>query len=74
MTSNLDQLVALLDRHKHWSISVVNERGQRKAYSCTIWGDGKRVTAQRQTPLLAGQAALEKLREKTAPKLKVVKQ
>jgi hypothetical protein len=80
MESNTDPLlraIASLDRHKHWTISVINET-RRRRYSCTIWGLGfdglpRRVTGQGLSPLLAIQKAEASLINKGRPKLKLVK-
>ena len=61
---SLDQAVAVLSAMKHWTIKTVNRSGERRAHECTIWNDGRRVSAQGQTPLAAVERALTKLRGK----------
>lgn len=62
---NLDQAFAVLLAMKHWTIKTVNRNGERRAHECTIWNDGRRVSAQGRTPLAAVERALTKLRGET---------
>jgi hypothetical protein len=75
----LDQAIALLDATKHWRLQVQNSNGRRR-YECTVWANGRRVSASRYSPLDSIQAALQKLKEprrrqprrKDAPSLSLV--
>lgn len=67
---NLSEAADLLKDVKHWTITTRNRRGQRVGYECTIWADGRRVSAQRSTtPLDAVIAALKKLEPEIKLKL-----
>lgn len=57
----MNQAIALLDVTKHWTVKCVNRKG-RRAHECTIWHNGKRVTAQAASPLMAITAAWAKIR------------
>lgn len=58
----LDQAIAVIDAMTHWRVQCENSNGRRR-YSCTLWGDGRRVTASARTPLAAITAATAKLRK-----------
>lgn len=73
MSDELTQAIAKLDRHKHWTLRTINRKASRRAYECTIWGEGRRVSGQGGNPLLAILKAEEKLRLKTGPNLRVVR-
>ena len=59
---DMNQAVAILLGMHHWTVKTVNSKGKRKAHECTIWNDGRRVTGQGRTPVLAVCRALSKLK------------
>lgn len=68
---SLDQAIVLLNtRVKHWRLQV--ENGDKRRFSCTVWGEGKRFRVTRALPLEAVQAALDRLSEIAEPKLRIV--
>lgn len=72
MSETLENAMAKLDRHKHWTVRCVNRAGHRRRYECTIWGEGKRVSATAMHPLMAINAAEHKLKCAAGFNLKVV--
>lgn len=75
---DMNTAIALLEgvcgmkRFKHWRVQCVN-RGDKRGYECTIWGNGRRVSAySAMSPSRAVERAIEKLHDKSATKLKVV--
>ena len=70
MPHDLNQAVALMETMKHWTIKSVNRKDQRRSYECTLWADGRRVSAQSKTPLAAVTAAIGKLQPTS--KLRVI--
>lgn len=75
----LEQAIAQLDCHKHWTIRTINRVGSRSGYECVIWGEGRRVCGQGPTPLRAVRRAIDKLygrepqkREKKKPEFGIV--
>lgn len=85
MTTNLDKAIPVLmaiDQYKHWLIKCVNSKGERRRYECTIWGNGRRVSASAFDPLVAVERAVSKLTDdrnrvptktEAEPKFKVVR-
>lgn len=63
--NDLASAVAMLAGSKHWRVQCLNSVGRRRRHECTIWGDGRRVSASAGTPLDAIRAALKKLHDKT---------
>lgn len=70
---DLNSAMAYLATLHHYTVKTVND-GSRKAHECKIWSGGKRVVAQRSSPLDAINAALAKLSQKTSPRLKLTKE
>ena len=66
-----NQALALLDTVHHWQATRVN-RGTATGYSVTITHAGRRVSAQRRAFVDAVNAAMEKLKGKTSPRLRLV--
>ena len=70
---DMNHAMPLLAAVKHWRVQCINSNGRRR-HECTIWGDGKRVTASACSPEDAIRAALKKLRDKShGTGLKVVR-
>lgn len=69
---DMNQAIAVLDATKHWRIQCENSTTKGRHYSCTVWNDGRRVTAYARTPLMAAESALKKLKEpkRRTPKAK----
>lgn len=63
--NDLANAFAMLAGSKHWRVQCLNSVGRRRRHECTIWGDGRRVSASAGTPLEAIRAALKKLHDKT---------
>ena len=70
---NMNQAVAVLDATKHWRIQSENSSARGRYYSCKIWANGRRVEATARTPLMAVEAALQKLKEPRRRKRKTEK-
>lgn len=67
---DLPEALEYLAECKHWTIKTLNSRGNRRGYECTIWSNGRRVSASSvESPFMAVRAAFAKLNEF---KLKIV--
>jgi len=66
-----NQAIALLATVHHWAATKVN--GGRAGYKVTITHAGRRVTAHRVRFIDAVIAAMQKLRERDAPKLRLAR-
>lgn len=62
---DLNILTARLERYASWCLKTVNSKGERKAYSCMIWSNGRRITSQAKTVDAAIMRALDKFEGKT---------
>lgn len=53
-------------------IQCLSFTAKGRHYSCTVWHEGRRVTAYARTPLMAAESALKKLKEpkRRTPKAK----
>jgi hypothetical protein len=68
----LDQAVTLLNtRCKHWRLQV--ENGDKRRYSCKVWGEGRRFEVERATPFEAVHAALDRLIGISEPQLRIAR-
>lgn len=61
---DMNHAISLLGAMKHWRVQCVNSNGRRR-HQCTIWGNGRRVSASAFTPNDAVRAAIKKLTDKT---------
>lgn len=57
----IDDLIPLIDGMKHWRVQVVNSQEKRRAYECTLWHNGNRVSSKAQSPRAAVLRSIDKL-------------